>query len=92
MRAGELLALQWEDINWRSSRLEVRRNIVGGLETDPEESSALPRRPVASAARGIAPLAAAARRLAEVRQAISRVGVCVGHGHGPRRIERPEGV
>jgi integrase len=30
MRAGELLALQWGDINWRGHYLEVRRNLVRG--------------------------------------------------------------
>jgi integrase len=36
MRAGELLALQWGDINWRHSRLEVRRNLVRGQLTTPK--------------------------------------------------------
>ena len=36
MRAGELLALQWGDVNWRGSFLEVRRNLVGGLLTTPK--------------------------------------------------------
>ena len=36
MRAGELLALQWGDVNWRGSCLEVRRNLVRGQLTTPK--------------------------------------------------------
>ena len=36
MRAGELLALQWGDLNWRGSYLVVRRNYVRGQLTTPK--------------------------------------------------------
>lgn len=36
MRAGELLALQWGDVNWRDSFLHVRRNLVRGQLTTPK--------------------------------------------------------
>ena len=36
LRLGELLALQWGDIDWQGRFLIVRRNIVGGLETSPK--------------------------------------------------------
>lgn len=36
MRLGELLEVQWGDINWRSSYVEVRRAFVGGVVTTPK--------------------------------------------------------
>jgi integrase len=36
MRAGELLALQWGDFDWRGSYLQVRRNLVRGQLTTPK--------------------------------------------------------
>lgn len=36
MRAGELLALQWGDFNWRHGSVQVQRNIVRGLLTSPK--------------------------------------------------------
>jgi integrase len=36
MRAGELLALQWGDLDWRGSYLQVRRNLVRGQLTTPK--------------------------------------------------------
>jgi integrase len=36
MRAGELLALQWGDLDWRGSYVQVRRNIVRGQLTTPK--------------------------------------------------------
>ena len=36
LRAGELLALQWGDLNWRGSSIEVRRNLVRGHLTTPK--------------------------------------------------------
>jgi integrase len=36
MRAGELLALQWGDFNWRHGYVQVQRNIVRGLQTSPK--------------------------------------------------------
>jgi integrase len=36
MRAGELLALQWGDFNWRSSYVHVQRNLVRGQLTSPK--------------------------------------------------------
>ena len=36
MRAGELLALKWEDVDWRGSYVVVRRNIVRGQLTTPK--------------------------------------------------------
>ena len=36
LRAGELLALQWGDLNWRGSFLVVRRNFVRGQLTTPK--------------------------------------------------------
>ena len=36
MRAGELLALQWGDVNWRESVLVVQRNLVRAQLTTPK--------------------------------------------------------
>jgi integrase len=36
LRAGELLALQWGDLNWRGSFVQVRRNLVRGELTTPK--------------------------------------------------------
>jgi len=36
MRAGELLALQWGDINWRHGFIQVQRNLVRGQLTTPK--------------------------------------------------------
>ena len=36
MRAGELLALQWGDFNWRHGYVQVQRNIVRGALTTPK--------------------------------------------------------
>ena len=36
LRAGELLALQWGDIDWRGRFVEVRRNLVRGKLTTPK--------------------------------------------------------
>ena len=36
MRAGELRALQWGDVNWRGFYLEIRRNLVRGQLTTPK--------------------------------------------------------
>ncbi len=36
MRAGELLGLQWGDINWRGRYVHVQRNIVRGQLTTPK--------------------------------------------------------
>jgi integrase len=36
MRAGELLALQWGDFNWRSGYVYLRRNLVRGELTTPK--------------------------------------------------------
>ena len=36
MRSGELLGLQWGDIDWRGRTLTVTRNIVQGLLTTPK--------------------------------------------------------
>ena len=36
MRAGELLALQWGDINWRRRFIQVQRNLVRGQLTTPK--------------------------------------------------------
>ena len=36
MRLGELLELQWGDINWRGSCVEVRHAFVGGVVTTPK--------------------------------------------------------
>jgi integrase len=37
MRAGELLALQWGDFNWRRRFVQVQRNLVRGLLTTPKK-------------------------------------------------------
>jgi integrase len=36
MRAGELLALQWGDINWQRRFIQVQRNLVRGQLTTPK--------------------------------------------------------
>jgi integrase len=36
MRAGELLALQWGDVNWRRGFVKVQRNLVRGQLTTPK--------------------------------------------------------
>ncbi len=36
LRAGELLALQWGDINWRRGFVQVQRNLVRGQLTSPK--------------------------------------------------------
>ena len=36
MRMGELLALEWGDIDWRSSTIRLSRNIVSGALTTPK--------------------------------------------------------
>ena len=36
LRAGELLALQWSDCNWRYGFVQVQRNLVRGLLTTPK--------------------------------------------------------
>ena len=36
LRAGELLALQWSDFNWRAGFVQVRRNLVRGHLTTPK--------------------------------------------------------
>jgi len=36
MRAGELLGLQWADINWRARFIHLQRNIVRGQVTTPK--------------------------------------------------------
>jgi integrase len=36
MRAGELLALQWSDFNWRGGFVQVQRNLVRGQLTTPK--------------------------------------------------------
>jgi integrase len=36
LRAGELLALQWGDVDWRGRYLQVQRNIVRGTHTTPK--------------------------------------------------------
>src|SRR5205085_1382267 len=36
MRAGELLALQWGDFNWRRGYVQVQRNLVRGVLTSPK--------------------------------------------------------
>ena len=36
MRIGELLALQWGDVDWRGRYIQVRRNIVRGKLTTPK--------------------------------------------------------
>ena len=36
MRAGELLAIQWGDINWRGRYIQVQRNLVRGRLTTPK--------------------------------------------------------
>jgi integrase len=36
MRAGELLALQWGDIDWRGRYILVQRNLVRGTLTTPK--------------------------------------------------------
>jgi integrase len=36
MRAGELLALQWGDFNWRAGYVHVQRNLVRGVLTTPK--------------------------------------------------------
>ena len=36
MRAGELLALQWNDIDWRGSFINLERNLVRGVITTPK--------------------------------------------------------
>ncbi len=36
LRAGELLALQWGDLNWRRSFIEVQRNLVRAQLTTPK--------------------------------------------------------
>ena len=43
MRAGELLALQWGDFNWRGGFVQVQRNLVRGRLTTPKNHQ---RRPV----------------------------------------------
>jgi len=40
MRAGELLALQWGDFNWRSGYVHLRRNLVRGQVTSPKNHQA----------------------------------------------------
>ena len=36
MRAGELLALQWRDIDWHGGFIQVQRNLVRGVMTSPK--------------------------------------------------------
>src|SRR5262249_53343160 len=36
LRLGELIALQWGDIDWNGRFIIVRRNIVKGVETSPK--------------------------------------------------------
>jgi integrase len=57
LRAGELLALQWGDINWRAGFLQVQRNLVRGQTHDAEKSSGPACGRVAAIARGAPALA-----------------------------------
>ena len=36
LRAGELLALQWSDVNWRGGYVQIHRNLVRGQLTTPK--------------------------------------------------------
>ena len=36
MRLGELLALQWGDVDWNGGFVTVQRNIVRGVLTSPK--------------------------------------------------------
>ena len=38
-RQGEVLALQWGDIDWQSRRIHVRRNLSGGRLAEPKTAS-----------------------------------------------------
>ena len=38
LRRGELLALQWQDIDFRHSRITVRRNVAAGVMSTPKSS------------------------------------------------------
>lgn len=76
MRLGELLGLQWGDIDWRTRYLYVARSIVKGQLTGAEEPSAASDRSVATArcrASAVAP--PTAYSVAEGRAPIAAVGV-----------------
>ena len=93
MRAGELLALQWGDINWRHGFIQVQRNLVRGQLTTPKNHPAPARRPVTAASCRPAALApAAARGLAKGRAPEAGLGLCVGYWNGARRVECAESV
>jgi integrase len=38
MRLGELLALQWDDINWKAGTIRVRRSLYNGQFVEPKTS------------------------------------------------------
>ena len=41
MRRGELLALKWNDINWKTSQIHVRRSLVHGKLEEPKSRAAI---------------------------------------------------
>ena len=85
MRSGELLGLQWGDIDWRARTAHHDAQHRPRAADDAEEPSAASRGPIASTARRVASVASsAAGRLAQGRPSASRVGVFVGDRHRPR--------
>ncbi len=93
MRAGELLALQWGDIDWRGSFIHLERNLVRGVLTTPKNHQ---RRRIDMSRQLRATLRLWRRHQSIVwlkkGQASAVMGVRLDRGHGLRRIERAQGV
>ena len=85
LRAGELLALQWSDINWRRGFVQVQRNLVRGLLTTPKNHQ---RRRVDLSRQLQVALRLwrrqERRRLAAQRAATPGVGLCLRDRHRAR--------
>jgi integrase len=41
MRTGELLALRWEDVDFRTKKIHVRKSISHGIEKEPKTKSSI---------------------------------------------------
>jgi len=81
MRVGELIALQWEDIDWNGEFVEVRRAISRGVVGTPKNGK--PRRIDMSDR-----LAAV---LSEHRRAMAKEALAQGHSLPERVFVNPEG-
>jgi integrase len=93
MRAGELLALQWGDVDWRGRFIRVERNIVQGKLTTPKNHQ---QRRVDMSPHLRTTLRLwrrhQRRRLAEEREPETRMAVCVSRRYAAGPLERLEGV